>query len=569
METEQCIGALGVAIKVLTGAGTKSFLQGPMHAAELLSVVAGVRTALNSKVAAKLLSSKDIETMKHFVSKPDDFVATHAKTMSAAQVGGPNPFGDYAPQSSQIQGILASMHDAFKADLEKDIAAEAESLKSFDELMATKKQERETLESTQQKQETDEAAKTKKLSESEVLLDDTMTDLKNDEQFADDTKEACQAKATEWSVRTRLRTEELNGMQVAIKILSSKDAKKTFGKSTTTFLQIASAHKHTERSSERSKAYAQLKALASQFHSRSMAKIAVEVKTGGHFDKVIIMIDEMMELLRKEEADDIAHRDRCENNENANKNELADLDANIKKTESSIKRMENTVKDQTADIKTIEGDIAATENDMEELLKFRNEEEGDFKQALKDDSDAVGLLKQAITALTKYYKDNKIDVPSLVQKGPEYAEDPDKAPDATFAGSDSRKSETGGILAILQMLVEDSEKEIGEGRSDNADAQEKYMKQNGALTDTLNGQEEALANLETERADLEEKISAYEKHKNGRQADQKGEEGTQAALGTDCAWVKSNFQSRRDKRKTEMQGLVDAKAFLSGTSELP
>jgi len=179
------------------------------------------------------------------------------------------------------------------------------------------------------------------------------------------------------------------------------------------------------------------------------------------------------------------------------------------------------------------------------------------------------LLKQAIAALTKYYTDNKIAVPALVQKGPEYAEDPDKAPDATFAGSDSRKSETGGILAILGMLVEDSEKEMKDGRGDNADAQEKYMKQNGALTDTLNGEKEAKANLETEKADLEEKIAAYEKHKNGKEADEKGEEGTQAALGTDCSWVKSNFQSRRDKRKTEMQGLVDAKAFLSGTSELP
>merc|ERR1719162_1735685 len=127
-----------------------------------------------------------------------------------------------------------------------------------------------------------------------------MTDLSNDEKFADETKEAYQAKATEWSVRTRLRTEELNGMQVAIKILSSKDAKKTFGKSTTTFLQIAAVRKHTEQSGERSKAYAQLKALASQFHSMSMAKIAVEVKTGGHFDKVILMVDEMMQVLRKE-----------------------------------------------------------------------------------------------------------------------------------------------------------------------------------------------------------------------------------------------------------------------------
>ena len=113
--------------------------------------------------------------------------------MSAAQIG-QNPFGDYAPQSTAIQGILKGMYDAFTADLEKDNAAEADSQKSFEELMATKKQERETLEATLQKQETDKAAKTKRLSESEVLLDDTTEQLKADEQFFDDTKEACQAK---------------------------------------------------------------------------------------------------------------------------------------------------------------------------------------------------------------------------------------------------------------------------------------------------------------------------------------------------------------------------------------
>merc|ERR1719337_33511 len=153
--------------------------------------------------------------MKHFVSSPDDFFGQHSRAMSAAQVG-QNPFGDYAPQSTQIQGILKGMYDAFTAELEKDNAEEAESQKSFEEIMATKRQELATLQATLQKQETDEAAKTKKLSESQVLLDDTKAQLEADEKFFEDTKQACQTKATEWSVRTRLRTGELNGMQQAI-----------------------------------------------------------------------------------------------------------------------------------------------------------------------------------------------------------------------------------------------------------------------------------------------------------------------------------------------------------------
>jgi hypothetical protein len=258
-ESEQCIGALEAAIKVLTGAGEKKeamFLE-KFHQAELFSVIAGIRTALNNKVVANSVSEHDIEVMKHFVSKPTDFVA-QGKGMSAAQMG-QNPFGDYAPQSSQIQGILKGMYDAFTSELEKDNADEADKQKSFEEIFGTKMEELETLKLTLLKQETDLAAKEKKLSESEVLLDDTTDQLKADEVFFADTKEACQAKATEWSVRTKLRTEELQGMDTAIRILSSETATKTFENATSTFVQLAAVNRHTESTTARSNAYSALK----------------------------------------------------------------------------------------------------------------------------------------------------------------------------------------------------------------------------------------------------------------------------------------------------------------------
>merc|ERR1719345_31041 len=246
--------------------------------------------------------------------------------------------------------------------------------------------------------------KTKHLSESEVLLDDTVTNLGNDEQFFADTKEACKAKATEWSVPVQMRTEELNGMQVAIRILSSGDAKKTFKKSTTTFVQLSAVSKQEELSAARNNAYGKLKVLATTLHSRNVAKIAVEVKTGGHFDKVIAMVDDMISVLRKEEQDDIEHRDRCENGQNANANKLADLKSAIKKTAASLKRMGNTKKDLQGQVKDLDSEIAETKNTMAETLKMRNKEVSEFRQATKDDTDAAGLLKQAIVALSKYYQ---------------------------------------------------------------------------------------------------------------------------------------------------------------------
>jgi hypothetical protein len=559
MESEQCIGALEAGIKVLSGAGTKkaAFLEGDsLHEAQLLSVVAGLKTVMAHK--GLQISDKDMQIMNHFVTKPEDFVKS--KGMIAAQTG-QNPFGDYAPQSSQITGILQGMYDAMTADLEKDNANEADAQKSFEELMATKAQERKTLEATLQKQETDSAAKTKSLSESEVTEDDATEQMKADEDFFEDTKENCQTKATQWSVRVRMRTEELNGMELAIKILSG--GAKTFEASTSTFVQLSAVTKHADA---QAKAYTQLKALASQYVSRSVAKIAVEVKMGGHFDKVISMVDEMIEVLRKEEADDIAHRDRCENAQNANKNEAADLASSIKKTEASLKRMGNTKKELLAEIKTLEDEIADTKKSQEDLLDFRNKDSADFKQALKDDHDAANLLRKAIEALSSFYKRNKMDVPQLVQKEakPEYAQDADKAPEASFSGDyGGRKSESGGILAILAMLVEDTEKEMAEGRADDADAQEKYLKQNAALQATLDSQEDSKANAETELGDLEEKMNDYEKFKNEKAADASAEEDNKKAIGTDCAWVKTHFETRRQKRKTEIQGLVDAKGFLA------
>merc|ERR1739845_24764 len=117
-------------------------------------------------------------------------------------------------------------------------------------------------------------------------------------------------------------------------------------------------------------------------------------------------------------------------------------------------RMANTKKELEEEIEHLEGDINATKADMAELLDYRNKEVAEFRQALKDDSDAI-------VALSEYYKRNKMPIPELIQKqdpdGAVYSHDPDKAPETTFSAKTSHNAETGGILAILEMLVEDCE----------------------------------------------------------------------------------------------------------------
>lgn len=465
IESEQCIGALEAAITVLNGAGTgkKGFLE--IKEAQLLSVVGGVGGLLRHSLVSRVVSPGDMKVLKSFVERPQDFAAgSHA--MTALQIAN-NPFGDYAPQSTRVQGILKAMYDAFAADLEKSNAEESEEQKAFTELMNTKKAELKTLQATLQHHTVNKASKEKEEAQTQQLRDDNQEQQAADEKFFDETKAACQTKARQWSERSRLRTEEQQGMQKAIQILSSPAAQATFVNSTTTLLQVSSSdHVRVQSSLGSWRALQRLRTVARKFHSFRLAKVAASIQTAGHFDKVILAIDQMMGVLRKEEQDDVSHRDRCQVSSNSNKNDLEDQAHSIEMSDKALAKMDDERTSMETDVNSHEAAINGTKTDMAELLALRNKASADFTQALKDDMDAIVLLNQAIISLTKFYDTNKIPLALLSKQSPEYTIDKDKAPDTTWTDENygGRSSESSGIIGILSLIKEDLENEIKTGR---------------------------------------------------------------------------------------------------------
>merc|ERR1719377_189130 len=106
-----------------------------------------------------------------FVHDPMQFYG-HPK-FSGAQVK--NPFGDYAPASGQIQGMLKGMYDSMTSDLESKNADQAI-------LQATLSKKKETL-----------GEDTKTMTDSAVERDETQAQLADDEVFFEETKSACKA----------------------------------------------------------------------------------------------------------------------------------------------------------------------------------------------------------------------------------------------------------------------------------------------------------------------------------------------------------------------------------------
>merc|ERR1719362_2724871 len=392
--------------------------------------------------------------------------------------------------------------------------------------------------------------------------------------------------------RTRLRTMELHGIAKAIEILSSDDAKKTFEAASTTFLQLSIDTKASNSEAATSAAYERLKALATKYGSLSLAKLAITVHSGGHFDKVLVAIDKMIKLLREEAQLDVKDRDFCEQKQGKNKNDIEDLEYNIEKLTETIERLKNEEKDLEAKIENHEKDIKKTKENIEELTEMRKEEEKEFKQSVKDDTDAIKLVEEAVQALTKFYRQNKI--PLKLAQGTKAEPRPElNWKDGEYGG---RSGESGGIVAILGMIKEDFEKEIKTAREEDAEAQASFEKDREALYDTLEKQKELLmttkkedaeaqASFEKDRealydtldkqkellmttkkelAELKTKLADVEESKEQKDKDLEEEEKMKLSLTKGCAWIKSHFKSRRDKRQAEIDGLIEAKNFLAG-----
>merc|ERR1719399_1271950 len=329
-EAEQCLGALEAAIKVLSGAGKASAMLETLQEAQLLSVVAGVKGVIRRVPEEHALKEEDLNLINAFVANPTKFV-------SFSQTESKGPFGDYAPASDQIVGIMKGMYDSFAGNLEKANAEEGSKQMAFEELIGTKNEELATLTSTLETKKAANADAEKALADGNVLLEATKTQLAADEKFFEETTQACKDKAAEWAERTRLRTEEMQGIAKGIEILEG--GAETFQAANSAFIQISA----TVIEKQRSAAYKKLKALikiGGKKGSMRLALLAAEVRSGGHFDKIITMMDKMIEDLRIEEQEDIKARDVCNNQENALASQAEDLAYNIKKKGEAKDRLE-------------------------------------------------------------------------------------------------------------------------------------------------------------------------------------------------------------------------------------
>merc|ERR1719324_278811 len=572
---ETTLTSLHQAIEVLNHAGTKGGVG-------FLKVVSKVRSALLDSPRLDMLTEEKSRLLKSFFEDPlslmQDPVDYYDQKAQAK--------ASYSPQSATIMGILKDMYDTFGADLEKSNQEESDKQKSFEDLMAQKQKQVDDWSAEVTDKEGQKAEKSTMLSEAEELLSATQAQLKTDEDFFETARDSCKAKSDEWDERSRLRTEQLDGIEKALKILTSDEARKTFQAATETRAQDTFGTEgsremdatettkmsvgdvlflQTDDSSQmpRERAYRALKKIIGHSKNLRLARLAVAVRTAtkGHFDEVMAEIDRMIEVLKEEGQEDIEQRDWCIAEQNNQTNHKENLEYDISQLQAKITKAEKKKAELEAEKEDTLKKKADLEEAMEEALADREAENQAFAAAKTDDENAVELLGQAIEALSAYGDNNNV---LLQQPAMEVSED--QAPDATFSSKDNYKDAQGGIVALLTQIKENLEIEIGVSTKGEAKATEEYEKLKADADAQIKSYEEQVVALDAAISDTDAEITSLTETKEDTEGEHKTTVEYLAKIEPNCEWIKASFYKRAELRTKEADGLREAKAILAGAS---
>jgi hypothetical protein len=545
-----------------------TMMAGASSAHQLSAATDAVRHALELYTRnGNRLTMQDTAAMNGFLGSPVSMLQSPHK-------------GAYETQSGAIQGILADMMDSFTRDYASNDEEEKEKQKEFDALIKTKTADLKALEKALTDKTMNEGDDVKQLATDQKEREETEDELAATEEFLETTIEACKSKADEWAERSRLRTEELAGMNEAIDILTSDTAKGTFTTAVDTFVQLGEEQNHQRKS--HSVVKTSLKKLKAETTAtpqkvaelQTKAKAAVKAKAGmKRFEEVQHDIDVMEDDLREEGMEDIKIKAHCDNERREVNNHQESLEFDMDALQKEMDSGEAKKKLLAKQIQHTTSNMQKLKQEMEEYLNTRNAQNKAFQTALKADSDAVMLLTKTIEALSKYAENNLKLIQKKAAHGknkeePEYTTSEDTAPEATFSSASSGGSETGGIVGIIENIKQDLEEEMAKAKEGEAKALQAYKDTLKESEESMAAMEKKIASMEIEIAETTKLVADKQETWDDKKKSHDNNDKYLASIATECDWMDENFEPRKVARDSEIEGLDDAKGALAGEKQL-
>jgi len=505
-------------------------------------------------------------------------VLARAATAAPAflQAGTAPSGGSYAPQSSQIFGILTTMKEEFEANLGTEQKDEKKAAVDFEAMAAAK-----TAQITVGKEKLDNleganADNQKALSDAKENLEMTREQRSKDIEFLQNLKTTCMGLDKQWAIRSKTRSDETAAVSEAIKIITSDDSMDLLRHSVT-LIQVDSQATMKVR---RSRAIAALRAAAKSpaFEAddllaawsgregrhaatlgaaagprMALSTLAVSVSLDS-FTKIKEAMDKMVADLKSEQEEEVKFKSYCEKELSNNEKVTYETTEKKEDLEASIKSLTKLIGQLTEQIAAANAQVAETEVAIKKASQAREGENAEFQVVVADQRATQEILTKALVRLQDFYK--KAKGGALLQKSVQ-------TPPVQFG---KMKSNAGAspVIGMISQIIEDSKALEAEAVAGETEAQadyEKFVKDSNAV---IKAQSDSAAAKTKAKATASEESAAASSDLDSTNGELESLALTEGDLHGECDWTVKNFAARQSARLAEMEAIGQAKGILSG-----
>merc|ERR550514_2077932 len=311
------------------------------------------------------------------------------------------------------------------------------------------------------------------------------------------------------------------------------------------------------------------------------------------FEKVIKMIDDMVALLGEEQKTDDEKKAYCEAEIDKTEDEAKELDHKIEDLEKAIADAKEAVAKLVEEIAALVDGIKALDKAVAEATEQRKEDHEDFVENLAANNAAKDIIAIAKNRLNKFYNPKMYKPPAkrelsaedriavnmggtmaptnppggiagtgvtaLVDSG--VAPPP---PPETYGAYQKKGEMNSGVMAMMDTLVSDLDKEIQTAQVEEKNAQEEYEEFIQASAEKRAADSKSIAEKEAAKAGLESDITSLGEEKKATEKEAMAKAEFLKDLHLECDWLVNNFEVRKAARAGEVDALKQAKAVLSG-----
>merc|ERR1719223_1891099 len=281
------------------------------------------------------------------------------------------------------------------------------------------------------------------------------------------------------------------------------------------------------------------------------------------FEKVLKMIDAMVELMKQEQLDDDAKKEYCEKQFDQADDKQKALERTEGKLEKAVADAKETVATLKEEIAALGEGIVALDKSVAEATEQRREENSDYKTLMENNQAAKELLEFAKNRLNKFYNPKLYKPPAMFMQISMHRGKADPGPPPEAPGA-HQKQDGGGVIAMIDTLVKELDTEMTEAEVNEKNDQEEYEEMMADSSAKRAADTKSVAQKSAALADAESLIVSKGETLTSTQKELMATHEYIGQLHGECDWILKFFTLRQEARSGEIDALHKAKAVLSG-----